>query len=90
VSSWVPIHNATVLLPSLQLTPFCRILLENNRSAGQEIPRLLWSPTVHYYVHDTPALVPIQSQMSQVYTLQLYCFNINFNSIVLPTPGPLK
>jgi hypothetical protein len=32
-------------------------------SAYQEIPRILWKVDVHYLFHNSPKLVPIQSQM---------------------------
>jgi hypothetical protein len=46
----------------------------NSRSASQEIPRPLWSPKVHYRVHNSPLPrpVPILSHMNQVHTLPHY------------------
>jgi hypothetical protein len=43
----------------------------NSRLASQEIPGLLWSPKVHYRVHNNPPLVCILSQMhsARVFTL---------------------
>jgi hypothetical protein len=41
----------------------------NSRSVGQEIPRLLRNRNVHCYVHKTPPLFPILSQINPIHTL---------------------
>jgi len=38
----------------------------NSHSASQEIPFLLFNPSVHYRVHNSPSLVHILSQMHAV------------------------
>jgi len=44
----------------------------DSRLAGQEIPRLLWTPKVHYYrAHNSPPLDPIRNQLNPIYALTL-------------------
>jgi hypothetical protein len=47
-----------------------------SRSAGKEIPRLLWNPRFHYHLHHN------SSQMNSVHILTPYLLKIRFNIIV--------
>ena len=57
----------------------------NRFSAGQEIPRILWIPYVHYRIHKCPSLVPIISQLDTVHAFISYFLKILFNIIVPST-----
>jgi hypothetical protein len=43
----------------------------NNRSASQEIPRLLWNPNAHYRVHNSTSPVHILSQMNPMHNFKV-------------------
>jgi hypothetical protein len=58
-------------------------------SACQEIPRILWNPTVHYRIHKRPPPVPpLSSACAYKATIQFkrvtnefHCFTVHFNSL---------
>jgi hypothetical protein len=59
---------------------------DDSRSAGQEIPRLLWSPEFHYRVHKCPKLDGIPRQFNPVHYIKLY-----LRFIITPSrPGSLN
>jgi hypothetical protein len=53
--------------------------------AGQDIPRNLWNPDVHYHVYESPPLDHILTHSNPIRILTPYLFKIRFNmNIILP------
>jgi hypothetical protein len=55
-------------------------------AAIQELPSILWNPKIHYLVHKSPSLVPIQSQTNPFQATPFYLSKINSNIIHPPKP----
>jgi hypothetical protein len=55
----------------------------NTYTGIKEIPHHLWNPGVHYQVHTSLPLDPIQTQMNTIYIIPPCFFKIHFN-IILP------
>jgi hypothetical protein len=79
--SFFPLHNTYLL------TPWSRVLLQKltGLAANQEIPRILWNPTVHYRTHKRPPPVPILSQLHPVPTISSHFLKIHLNINLPPT-----
>jgi hypothetical protein len=69
-------HSLTELSPSSEAA---------NCAATQELPSILWNTKVHYRVHKSPPMVPIQSQIDPIHTILFYLSKIHFNIVHLPT-----
>jgi hypothetical protein len=48
----------------MELSPFSEVA---NRSATQEVSRILWNLKVHYLFQKSPPLIPIRSQITPVH-----------------------
>jgi len=68
----------------------CRILAERIHSAGQEVPRLLRNPKVHYRVHNIPPLDPIPIHMNPINRLSSHFLKIHFIIILSSASTSLK
>jgi hypothetical protein len=55
----------------MEQSPSCE---DESCLAGQEIPRHLWNPNIHYRVHNSAPLDFIVSQLNPVYT-QIYAIS---------------
>jgi hypothetical protein len=60
-------------------TEYCPSGEANGSSDGQEIPRILWKPNVHYRVHKRPPFVCMLSQITPVHVFPSCCFRYILN-----------
>ena len=83
-SRWKSMEHT--LPPTYLLTSWSRVLLEKliGFAANQAIPRILWTPKVHYRTHKRPPTVPILTQLHPVHTTPSHFLKIHLN-IILPS-----
>ena len=72
-----------VLTYSMVQSPFWEA---NWFATGQEIPRILWNPKVHYRTHNRPPPVPILGQPNPVHIPTSHLLEIHPNIIHPSTP----
>ena len=58
----------------------------NRFEASQEIPRILWSPKIHYHIHKCPQPFPILSLLDPVHTPTSHFLKIFLIIILTSTP----
>jgi hypothetical protein len=77
---YIDLHTLTQLLT--ELSPSREAA---NSAATQEVPSILWNPKIHYRVHKSPPLVPIQIQINPIHTIPSHLSKIHFNIVYSPT-----